>query len=289
MDTEYQVIVSNRGTKTAENIDVNVVFDDNLDPVSVELGSNKVRFEQRQREITFERILALAAGQTMNYKVKVRAATDGNHKIQAVVHCQSTGISQTSEEISRFYSAKGKTSNQSYASNQTITPSPLHASPVRALSQANDAVPKPGNPQPVSPQTNPLFQQTPGAMQASQPQPRYAVQPQIQVPPAMQPQSQSNANGMQMQSSPGNPMLSRIETPSQQPHSPALLSGVLQSGSASANSMNNVQEGSTGSPRIPGSAGNPIPQGQTPRPLSQRSLDVLPPPPTLNVQAPAGQ
>jgi uncharacterized repeat protein (TIGR01451 family) len=145
-DTEYQVIVSNRGTKTAENIDVNVIFDDSLEPVSVELGSNRVRFEQRQREIMFERISTLAAGQTMAYRVKARALVDGNHKIQATVRCQSTGISQTSEEISRFYSARGKTSNQNYA-NQTISPSPLQASPARSLSPANEVLPTSGNPQ----------------------------------------------------------------------------------------------------------------------------------------------
>ena len=306
-DTEYQVIVSNRGTKTAENIDVNVIFDENLDPVSVELGSNKVRFEQRQREIMFERIPALAAGQTMAYKVKARALADGNHKIQAVVRCQSTGISQTSEEISRFYSARGKTSSPGYA-NQTISPSPLQASPMKPLSQANErgneVLPTSGNPQfAVSSrtnqvQTNQTLQQTPGTvqpgvmqpgvMQAAQPQPVFAVQPQVQVPPVVQPPPQQMQS--QMQSSPSNPMLNRIET--QQPHSPTLLSGAMQSDSASARSMNNAQTESTGSPRIPGSASTPILQGQTPRPLSQRgSLDVmtLPAPPVLNVQAPAGQ
>lgn len=101
--TEYVVTITNCGTKAAENIDVGIYFD-GIEPISVEGGRGHVNAEQRSVE--FDRIPILSARETLKYRVKASGMTSGNHKVQAILVCQSTETNLTQQVMSRFYQGR---------------------------------------------------------------------------------------------------------------------------------------------------------------------------------------
>jgi hypothetical protein len=102
--TEYTVIVTNRGSKAAENIDIGVYFSGAVEPIDDDAGKAKVNRERS--EVIFDRISALPAGDTLKFRVKGRGLSSGNHKVQATLVCQSTETSLTQQVMSRFYQGR---------------------------------------------------------------------------------------------------------------------------------------------------------------------------------------
>ena len=147
---EYEIIVTNRGTKAAENIDIAAYFSpEAIEPLGVENAVAQIDVDKH--EVVFERVPVLAAGESLRYKVKVRGLVSGNHKMQAVMVCPSIETSLATEQVSRFYNSRNSAANigvtneshiQSRSFDSTITNSqPRTAIPTNPPVTASDVSP----------------------------------------------------------------------------------------------------------------------------------------------------
>lgn len=98
-DVTYEVRVSNRGTKSADGVEVIVFFSEGVEATSVEGGDHQVSTGQ----VEFTAIPTIPAGGEVTYTITARAETAGNHVFRAEVHCKSLGTSLASEETTKFY------------------------------------------------------------------------------------------------------------------------------------------------------------------------------------------
>ena len=98
-EATYQVRVQNRGTKSAEEVEVVAYFSNGIEPTSVEGG----RYDTAPGQVLFNKIASLAAGQDLTFKIKAKAATAGNHVCRVEVLCKPLGTRLISEETTHFY------------------------------------------------------------------------------------------------------------------------------------------------------------------------------------------
>ena len=99
-EIEYEVVITNNGTKAAEEVDAGFFLPEGLKPISVE-GGGVVMAEESK--VLFSKINFLGPGQSVSYKVRAEALTGGNHKVQAVLESRPDDIQLVSEEMSYFY------------------------------------------------------------------------------------------------------------------------------------------------------------------------------------------
>ncbi|MEN6497468.1 MAG: hypothetical protein ABFD16_24485 [Thermoguttaceae bacterium] len=103
-DATYEVKIRNRGSKSAEEVEVVVYFSRGVEPTAVDGGSHKIAPGQ----VVFDKIPVLAAGQAMSFKIHAKAEAAGNHVFRAEVYCQPLGTKLVSEETTHYYgSAEG--------------------------------------------------------------------------------------------------------------------------------------------------------------------------------------
>jgi uncharacterized repeat protein (TIGR01451 family) len=100
-ETAYEINVRNRGTKSAEDIDVVVYFSQGVEPTAAEGGAYKMAPGQ----VVFERIPSIAAGKTVALKVHAKGQSPGNHVFRTEVYCKPLGSRLVSEETTHFYGA----------------------------------------------------------------------------------------------------------------------------------------------------------------------------------------
>ena len=98
-ETTYEVLISNRGTKAAEMVDVVVFFSEGIEPISVVGGSAKVNTGQ----VIFHPIEQIAPGEDVVYKIAARANSSGNHVFRTEVACEEADVRLMAEESTRFY------------------------------------------------------------------------------------------------------------------------------------------------------------------------------------------
>jgi hypothetical protein len=98
-ETSYELRVRNRGTKTAENVEVVVYFSSGVEPTSADGHPHRVSPGQ----VVFNPIPALAPGAEVVLKVQARGETAGNHIFRAEVHCKPLGTRLVREETTHFY------------------------------------------------------------------------------------------------------------------------------------------------------------------------------------------
>lgn len=98
-DALFEVIVRNRGTKSAEDIDLVVFFSEGLEATSVQGGAHEVGHGQ----VAFKTIPVLAAGSEIVMRVHARADRAANHVFRAELVCQALGTKLAAEETTRFY------------------------------------------------------------------------------------------------------------------------------------------------------------------------------------------
>ena len=124
-DAIYEIQVQNRGTKSAENVEVVVYFSHGIEPTSADGGENRIGPGQ----VVFDPISSLAAGQSLVLKIHARADAPGNHVFRAEVHCKSLGTRLVSEETTHFYSIAGtpSTGNPTATANPPATENPAPA------------------------------------------------------------------------------------------------------------------------------------------------------------------
>jgi hypothetical protein len=98
-EAAYQVRVENRGTKSAEGVEVVVYFSEGIEPVAVE----GARAQTAPGQVLFDKIPSLAPGQDLTLQIKAKAEKAGNHICRVEVHCKPLGVRLVSEETTRFY------------------------------------------------------------------------------------------------------------------------------------------------------------------------------------------
>ncbi|HUT08988.1 MAG TPA: CARDB domain-containing protein, partial [Thermoguttaceae bacterium] len=95
----YELRIRNRGTKSAQNVEVVTFFSDGIEPTKVEGSPYQVNLGQ----IAFSPITSVAAGEDVVLKVHAKAGKPGNHIFRAEVHCKTLGTRLVSEETTHFY------------------------------------------------------------------------------------------------------------------------------------------------------------------------------------------
>ena len=98
-ETTYEVLISNRGTKAAEMVDVVVFFSEGIEPISVTGGTAKVEPGQ----VVFHPIEQISPGEEVVYKIAARANRSGNHVFRTEVACEAADVRLVAEESTRFY------------------------------------------------------------------------------------------------------------------------------------------------------------------------------------------
>jgi hypothetical protein len=100
-EVEYEVIVRNRGTKSAERIEITAYFSDGIEPVEVD----GARFDLSPGTVVIEPLATLGAGEERSFRIKARAEAAGNHRFRAELVCKPLGTSLTQQETTLFYAA----------------------------------------------------------------------------------------------------------------------------------------------------------------------------------------
>jgi uncharacterized repeat protein (TIGR01451 family) len=98
-DATYELHVRNRGTKTAENVEVMAYFSNGVEPVSAAGQPHHISPGQ----VVFERIPAVPPAAQVVLTVKAKAGLAGNHVFRAELHCKTTGTRLVREEVTHFY------------------------------------------------------------------------------------------------------------------------------------------------------------------------------------------
>jgi len=95
----YEVLVRNRGTKNAEDVQVKAFFSHGIEPTRAEGAGHRIGPGQ----VIFSPIASIPAGGEVTLTVQARAETSGNHIFRAEVHCQPLGTRLVSEETTHYY------------------------------------------------------------------------------------------------------------------------------------------------------------------------------------------
>lgn len=131
----YTINVVNRGTKTAEDVDVIAAFGRGLEPFAIEGGNGTMNDGQ----VVFDRIPAISAGQTIVLKVKGKADKPGNHRMRTEVICPGVNTHLVFEQATYFYQKyKGKDASLASSTGKTSStvlpkPEPASATPPTPL------------------------------------------------------------------------------------------------------------------------------------------------------------
>jgi uncharacterized repeat protein (TIGR01451 family) len=103
-DAVYEIQVRNRGTKSAEQIDVLMYFADGVEPVGAEGGPHDITSGQ----VVFRPLASLAAGGEAHLKVRARADRGGPHLYRVEVTCNMLGSKLVAEGTTLFYSPEAE-------------------------------------------------------------------------------------------------------------------------------------------------------------------------------------
>jgi hypothetical protein len=104
----YQITISNRGKKVAEDVFVIAQFSDGIEPTRIDGHSGKLVPGQA----LFDNIPKIEPGQELVLTVTAQASKPGTHRFRAAVRCQGSEDDLLKEESTR-YAASGSGTNQS--------------------------------------------------------------------------------------------------------------------------------------------------------------------------------
>ena len=98
-DAFFEVEIHNRGTKSAEDVEIAAYFSEGVEPLAVDGGQHRIS----RGQVVFDNIGFLAAGETAKFKIKARADTPGNHVFRVEVNCRPLNARLVNEEMTHFY------------------------------------------------------------------------------------------------------------------------------------------------------------------------------------------
>ena len=136
----FAIHITNRGTKTAEDVEVVAAFARGLEPFGID-GANGTMSDG---QVIFDKIPTIIAGQTVTLKVKGRADRPGNHRVRVEVICQTVNAHIVSEQATHFYQKQktraaftAESPEQPLTIQHTTTPQPLQSAPTTAASPSD--------------------------------------------------------------------------------------------------------------------------------------------------------
>jgi uncharacterized repeat protein (TIGR01451 family) len=148
-DSVYEVVVRNRGSAAAENVDLTVFFSEGLEAKSVEGAPHEIATGQ----VIFKPIPSVGAGETLIVKVHTLADRAGNHIFRAELVCQSLDTKLAAEEATLYY-GDGAPAVGGTASEPTAQAEPTPAAEPAELPQ-QAAEPATDQPAPVAESDDP--------------------------------------------------------------------------------------------------------------------------------------
>ncbi|HEV7225083.1 MAG TPA: hypothetical protein VGN42_20425, partial [Pirellulales bacterium] len=99
-DAVYELRVRNRGTKSAEAVEIVAFYSKGIEPLRAEGGAHEIS----PGTVAFDPIPALGAGEETVFKIHARADAGGTHRFRVELQCKSLGTKLTQEETTLFYS-----------------------------------------------------------------------------------------------------------------------------------------------------------------------------------------
>ena len=116
----YEILVTNRGSREATNIEVVAQFADGIEPTA----ADGHRGEVLPGQVVFQPIRSLAAGEQISLKVTARAHQSGNLRFRAELNCADPDTRLASEENTRFFQAVKGQDNAAAGNHATTQPTP---------------------------------------------------------------------------------------------------------------------------------------------------------------------
>ena len=96
---EYEITIHNRGTKSAQGVDIVMHFSEGIEPVEGSGVSNQIAPGQ----VTFAPIAQIDPGQEVTLKVQAIASQPGSHRFRAQLLCEESDAHEVSEGTTRFF------------------------------------------------------------------------------------------------------------------------------------------------------------------------------------------
>lgn len=174
----YTLKISNRGTKSASDVQVAAVFSENFAPVKA--NGHQAAIDADQGRIEFQPIRKLEAGQELTLQIVAKAVGPGTHTFRAELVCQEADTRRVFEGTTKFF-----TSNRGASGKPGLSPavdrasqSSLNSPGGSATSVNSAAVPTAGQtssgfvpPASTQPSTLPSSKSQPSTLPSSTSQP----------------------------------------------------------------------------------------------------------------------
>lgn len=123
----YEIRVRNRGTNTAEEVNIVALFSEGIEAKTVE----GAQYSIADGRVTFRTIEKLAAGREVVLRIRAKASRPGTHVFRAEVLCRDLEIKLAAEETTRFFQ------DEVYGGSQTT---PAHSADRSGpFGQSNDS------------------------------------------------------------------------------------------------------------------------------------------------------
>lgn len=120
-DALYEIRITNRGTKAAENILVFAYFENGVNPIAVQGGVAEIDLDGG---VVFRPIPQIEAGQEITLQITARASHSGDLKFRAEAECSDPNTRLVGEETTRYYGGAAPTGEDSPVSSAPSTENP---------------------------------------------------------------------------------------------------------------------------------------------------------------------
>ncbi len=98
-DTVYKIVAKNRGTRTANNVDIVMHFSNGVEPTAAEGRNHKLN----PGEVIFETIGQLDPTEEMVFNVTARATAAGTHMFRAQLTCAEADAREVAQGTTKFF------------------------------------------------------------------------------------------------------------------------------------------------------------------------------------------
>lgn len=121
-EVKYEMRVSNRGTKSAEDIKIVVFFSDGIEPLGVQGATGRVDVGQ----VVLQPIRRVNPGEEITFTITAKANRAGNHVCRTELVCERPDTRLANEEATRFYGTTAvEPQPQPLEARRRLTPAPV--------------------------------------------------------------------------------------------------------------------------------------------------------------------
>ncbi len=105
-EVTYEVHLRNRGSKTAQNVDITAFFSNGVRPVAAQ-GAPYTLFDNDDGQVIFEPITTLPAGHELVLKVRAKVENAGKHTFRTEVKCEALDVNLATSQTMLCYGEDG--------------------------------------------------------------------------------------------------------------------------------------------------------------------------------------